>query len=102
MIEIKSVRDLETDHRVSVPYNELIELLECKKKSIELYGKLKLMVTERYVENFACFGNGGAITYEELAELLSVELPKVPYMGMDKYLTLKREINDAEEKETVV
>lgn len=96
MIEIKSVRDLETDHRVSVPYNEVVELLESKKKFLQFKSKLDL--SGRYIENFCCFGNGGSITCEELAELLDIELPKVPYMGMEKYLAIKKELEDAKKE----
>ena len=105
MIEIKSVRDLEGEdtRRVSVPYKELEELLDYKIKSLRLYGKLEIMVLERYVENYACFGNGGAITYEELAELLNVDLPKVKHVGVDEYLKIKKEVaNERKEEKAVV
>lgn len=92
MIEVKHVSDTV---KVSVPYNELMELYEYKKKSLRLYGELEIMVLERYVQNYACFGNGGAITYEELAEMLNVELPKVRHVGVEKYLQLIK----AQEKE---
>lgn len=94
MIEIKDVKDV-SGVKVPVPYVELMELYEYKKNALRLYGKLEIMVLERYVQNYACFGNGGAITYEELAEMLNVELPKVRHIGVDKYLALIK----AEEKE---
>ena len=101
MIEIKSVRDLESEdtRNVSIPYKELVELLDYKIKALRLYGKLEIMVLEKYVENYACFGNGGAITYEELAELLNVELPIVKHVGVERYLEIKKEVRDEREKE---
>ena len=95
MIEIKDVRDLEDDKEFTVPvaYTELQELLDDRIKYIKLYGKLKTMILDRYVENKACFGNGGTITYEELAELFSIELPYVAHIGMDAWLEIKKGVN---------
>ena len=95
MIEIKESRDKDMENiEVPVPYKDLAELLEYKRNTIRLLGDLKVMVLERYIENFACFGNGGIIAYEELAGLLGVDLPRVPYMGMDKYLEFKKEMEE--------
>ena len=93
MIEIKASKDME-DIEVPVPYKDLAELLEYKRKTIRLLGDLKVMVLERYIENYACFGNGGIIPYEELAGILDVDLPRVPYMGMEKYLEFKKEMEE--------
>ena len=92
MIEIKSVRDVEEsdDYTVPVSYKELQELLDDRVKYIKLYGKLKTMILDRYVENKACFGNGGTITYEELAELFSIDLPYVAHIGMDAWFEIKK------------
>ena len=90
LLEIKNFRDL-SDTELSIvkisrqTYDELIDF---KVKGKELYGMFCDIVYRRYIENFACFGNGGSITYEELAELLQIDLPKVPYVGMDRYLEI--------------
>lgn len=91
MIEIKDVKGLndEKENSVLIPYSEYLDLLECRIKGLKLYGKLKQMVTDRYVENYACFGNGGTITYTELAMLFNIELPPVAHVGVTEWLKIK-------------
>lgn len=97
MIEIKNVRDLEeTKRKVSIPYDELKEILDDRIKAMELIGKFEIFIYSQYVKNFACFGNGGTISFEELAEYWSVELPKVPYVGVEVYANITRKEKEYE------
>ena len=98
MIEIKSVRDLSAENNVSIPYSELSELIDYKIKSLRTLGTLKTCIFEKYVENRACFGNGGGFTCEELAALLNIELPIVPHIGMDEWLKIKKGAEEIERR----
>lgn len=98
MIEIKCVRDLIEEPTVIVAKKEYNELSDIATKSKDLYLLMSDLIYRRYIENFACFGNGGSITYEELAELFCVDLPKVPYVGMDRYLKIKEKAVEYEEQ----
>ena len=91
MIEITDVK-YDPNERVEVYAKRLMELEQTEAATIKFYNLLKVMVLERYVENYACFGNGGSITYEELAELLHVDLPRVAHVGVTEYLKIKREV----------
>lgn len=98
MIEIKSVRDVTLDSEVLIPYTELQELIDYKIKSLKVLGALKTKIFEKYVENRACFGNGGAFTCEELADLLCIDLPAVPHIGMDEWLKIKKGAEEIERR----
>ena len=91
MIEVKDVKYDPTE-KVSIYAKRLKELTEAEETGLRFYSLLKLLVTQRYVENYACFGNGGGFTCEELAELLKIELPKVAHIGMDAWLQIKKEV----------
>ena len=90
MIEVKDVKYDPTE-KVSICAERLKELTEMEEIGLRFYSLLKVIVTQRYVENYACFGNGGSFTCEELAELLKIELPKVAHIGMDAWLKIKNE-----------
>lgn len=99
MIEIKSVRDMtEEERKVTVPYEELKEMLDDRLKAMELIGKFRLFIFQQYVENFACFGNGGTISFEKLAEYWTVDLPKVPYVGVERYAKIVGKEREYERK----
>ena len=91
MIEIKDVKYDPTE-RVEVCAGRLKELIECEELGMNFYKLLKAIILQRYVENYACFGNGGGFTCEELAELMHIELPKTAHIGMDEYLKIKKEV----------
>lgn len=91
MIDIKDVKYDPTES-VRISSQRLKELIEAEDAGFTLYKKLREEITRKYVENYACFGNGGAITYEELAKLLNIELPKVAHIGMDAWLKVKKEV----------
>lgn len=92
MIEIKDFK-YDPKERVEICVGRLEELKEAEETGLRFYKLLKVIITQRYVENYACFGNGGQFTCEELAELLKIELPKVAHIGMDAYLRIKSEVN---------
>ena len=90
MIEVKDIK-FDPHEKVSVYAERFKELIEAEETGLRFYSLLKLLVTQRYVENYACFGNGGSFTCEELAELLKIDLPKVSHIGMDAWLKIKKE-----------
>ena len=91
MIEIKDAK-YDPSESVQISASKLKELIEAEELGLQFYQKLKVLVLQRYVENYACFGNGGAITYEELASLLRLDLPNVAHIGVDKWLEIKSEV----------
>ena len=100
MIEIKDVRDLnEGKRKVPVPYDELKEILDYRIKAMELIGKFEIFIYQQYVKNYACFGNGGTISFKELAEYWSVDLPKVPYVGVEKYAMIVGKEKEQEQEQ---
>lgn len=96
MIEIKAVEEKE----VKVTIKELDELREAKKRGIQLYRLMCAWILDRYVENYACFGNGGTVSYEELAKMYHVELPEIEHVGVEKFLEIKRKVNGYGKKES--
>ena len=92
MIEVKDVK-YDPNDKVVICGGRFKELLESEDLGLKFYELFKALVLHRYVENFACFGNGGAFTCTELAELLHIELPEVHYVGMDEYLKIKRKVD---------
>lgn len=103
MLEIKDFREVDKDTHVSVSYERYLQLLEKERLSDRLrvfWRKMEVFVMERYVENYACFGNGGVISYEELAKMLSVDLPKVAHIGAEEYLKIKNEVKGNERKDS--
>lgn len=95
MIEITDVKYDPTEN-ITVCAERFRDLVETEEAAIQFYKSLKQAVLAKYVENYACFGNGGGFTCEELADLLSIELPKVSYVGMDEWMKLK-EIKNGKE-----
>lgn len=93
MIEVKSVR-YDPREQVTVCAERYKELIEIEENSLQFYRLLKQLIIDRYVQNYACFGNGGTITYEELAELLRVKLPDVEHIGVTEYLKAKKEVKN--------
>ena len=91
MIEITKVQYDPRD-QVTITGARYKELCEISDNAFQFYRLLRQLVEDRYVENYACFGNGGTITYEELAELLGFELPEVKHIGVTEYLKAKREV----------
>ena len=91
VIEVKDVK-YDPNERVEICAGRLQELLESEDLGMNFYKLLKAIILQRYVENYACFGNGGGFTCEELAELMHIELPKTAHIGMEEYLKIKNEI----------
>lgn len=96
MIEIKKYEELKNEKSAVITQSEYEELLEIKKQALKLFNGLRTFVTESYKKNYACFGNGGVISYEELADLLQVKLPEVKYVGMEEYFK-QREVEHGKE-----
>ena len=84
MIEVKDVKYDPAD-RVEVCASRLKELLEAEESMLKFYRLLSELIIHKYTQNYACFGNGGGFTCEELAELLHIDLPEVEHIGMDEY-----------------
>lgn len=95
MIEITDVKYNPTEE-VSVSAERLRDLLETEESALQFYKSLKQVVLAKYIENYACFGNGGGFTCEELAELLNIKLPVVAHVGLDEWMKLKRLKNGKE------
>ena len=91
MIEITNVQYDPRD-QVTISSARYKELCEISENAFQLYRLLRQLVENRYVENYACFGNGGTITYAELAELLGFDLPEVKHIGVSEFLKAKREV----------
>ena len=100
MIEITGVKYDPTEE-VTVNAERFRDLLETEDSAISFYKSLKQAILAKYIENYACFGNGGGFTCEELADLLSIELPQVKHVGMDEWMKLKR-FKNGKETETSV
>lgn len=100
MIEITDVKYNPTE-MVTVCAERFRDLVETEDAAIEFYKSLKQVILAKYTENYACFGNGGGFTCEELADLLSIKLPKVAYVGMDEWMKLKRVKNGKEAERNV-
>ena len=84
MIEVKDVKYDPTD-KVEICAERLKELVEAEDTMLNFYRLLRELITYKYTQNYACFGNGGGFTCEELAELLHIDLPTVEHIGMDEY-----------------
>ena len=84
MIEVKDVKYDPTE-KVEICAERMKELVEIENATLKFYKLLTELVIYKYTQNYACFGNGGGFTCEELAELLSIDLPKVEHIGMDEY-----------------
>ena len=90
MIEIKDV-NYDPSENVKISAERFRDLIETEESAIQFYKSFKQVILAKYVENYACFGNGGGFTCEELADLLSIELPKVAHIGSDAWMKLKYE-----------
>lgn len=102
MIELKDFKELDAGSHIAVSHQRYLQLLEKEELAdkMKLYlKKMEVFVMERYVENYACFGNGGVISYEDLAKMLNVKLPKVAHVGADEYLKIKNEVKGNERKD---
>lgn len=105
MIEIANFKEVDDGTHVAMSQKRYLQLIKKEELAdkLEIYlRKMEVFVMERYVENYACFGNGGVISYEDLAKMLNVDLPKVAHVGAEEYLRIKGEIeNGKRETESV-
>lgn len=105
MIEITKEQVFDKETHISMSHERYLQLLEKEKladTAALFLKKMEVFVMDRYVENYACYGNGGVISYEELAKMLNVKLPKVAHIGMDEYLKIKDEVKNGKTEKTEV
>ena len=88
VIEIKDVK-YDPTKKVMVCAERFRDLEETEDAAIKFYKSLKQMILAKYIENYACFGNGGGFTCEELADLLGIKLPIVAHVGLDEWMKLR-------------
>ena len=93
MIEIKDIKYDPAD-KVEICVKRLKELVEIEDAMLRFYKLLKELVVFKYTQNYACFGNGGGFTCEELADLLKIDLPKVEHIGMDEYFKQREAVRN--------
>lgn len=97
MIEIKEVK-YDPREKVTVCAERFKDLLQTEESALQFYKALKQMVIDKYVKNYACFGNGGGFTCEELADLLGFRLPSVEHIGVDEWIKLQKGLEDGKEE----
>ena len=93
MIEIKDV-NYDPAEKVEISAERLKELTKIEDTTLKFFKLLKELVVYKYTQNYACFGNGGGFTCEELADLLKIDLPKVEHIGMDAYFKLREVVRN--------
>jgi len=105
LIGITDRKEYDTDSHIAMTHERYLQLLEKEKladTAALFLKKMEVFVMDRYVENYACFGNGGVIAYEELAKMLNVKLPKVAHIGAEDYLKIKNEVKNGKKEKTEV
>ena len=98
MIEITGV-EYDPCERVTVYAARFNDLLQTEESALHFYKAFKQLITDKYVENYACFGNGGHFTCEELADLLGFKLPTVKHIGVEQWVRIKSEVKNGKEEE---
>lgn len=102
MIGITDRKEYDTESQIAMTHERYLQLLEKEKladTAALFLKKMEVFVMDRYVENYACFGNGGHFTCEELADLLGFKLPTVKHIGVEQWVRIKSEVKNGKEEE---